>query len=292
MTTSARKTVFAIVLLCISVTGSFVAPALAAPVAMVTDLQGSATASIDGQSRKVAILTELEPGASISLGAGATLVALYVDTGEEYAFKGPATIVFKPAVPQTADGAAAERRGPALGKGAGDVRIKPAGVTQLAMVMRGNIPRLRIELLTPDKTMTLETHPSFAWKAPEPGLKYAFRLEDDDGYSVVESEVEGTSFTLPAAVQITEGRMYSWRVSARTSGGRKYSSESTFAVAGRDLRAKAQLLRPAPSALLSKRIAYAAWLEQMDLKEEARKYWQAASGERPEDPHLKALAEE
>ena len=48
----------------------------------------------------------------------------------------------------------------------------------------------------------------------------------------------------------------------------------------------------AASVLLSTRVAYAAWLEQMELKDEAHKYWQAALSERPEDARLKALATE
>ena len=95
---------------------------------------------------------------------------------------------------------------------------------------------------------------------------------------------------LPASVQLKEGVPYTWEVSARLPDGRKYSSSAEFAVAPADLRAQAEALRPAASARLSTRIAYAAWLEQMDLKDEARKYWKAASVERPEDSRLRALA--
>ena len=35
----------------------------------------------------------------------------------------------------------------------------------------------------------------------------------------------------------------------------------------------------------------AAWLEQQDLRDEARKYWRAAAAERPEDARLRALAQ-
>jgi hypothetical protein len=55
------------------------------------------------------------------------------------------------------------------------------------------------------------------------------------------------------------------------------------------VRAEAEALRPAASAPLSTRIAYAAWLDQMELKDEARKYWRAAAAERPDDARLKAL---
>ena len=51
-------------------------------------------------------------------------------------------------------------------------------------------------------------------------------------------------------------------------------------------------MRPAVTAPLSTRVAYAAWLDQMELKDEARKYWRMLSAERPEDARLKALAAE
>ena len=93
-------------------------------------------------------------------------------------------------------------------------------------------------------------------------------------------------------LQIVEGVVYSWRVSTHLPNGRKYSSSSEFAVATADLRAKVRALRPTAAAPLSKTIVYAAWLDQVNLKEEARKYWQAASAARPNDPQLKALADE
>jgi hypothetical protein len=56
------------------------------------------------------------------------------------------------------------------------------------------------------------------------------------------------------------------------------------------LQARAAALRPPPGAPVSTRVAYAAWLEQMELRDEARKYWQALSAERPEDARLQVLA--
>ena len=107
-----------------------------------------------------------------------------------------------------------------------------------------------------------------------------------------ETEVDSTSFKLPASVKLKEGVPYTWEVSARLPDGRKYTSSADFAVAAADLRAQAEALRPAQSAPLSSRITYAAWLDQMELKDEARKYWKTASTERPDDPRLKALASE
>jgi hypothetical protein len=264
----------------------------AAGVAMVTDLQGKATMAADGRARDVTILAELEAGTHVQLAAGATLVVLYLDAGDEYVFKGPAAIVFKPAQPDVTSGAQPVKRSPSLGKGGGGVRIKPVGIAQGAMVMRGFRTGARIQLLNLHKTRTLETQPEFRWQELQPGVKYQIEITDDTGRTVHESQVEETKLKLPAAVTLKEGVPYTWEVSARLPDGRKYSSSADFAVAPADLRAQAEALRPAASAPLSSRIAFAAWLDQMELKDEARKYWKTAAGERPDDPRLKALAEQ
>jgi hypothetical protein len=51
-------------------------------------------------------------------------------------------------------------------------------------------------------------------------------------------------------------------------------------------------MRPASAAPVSERVVFAAWLEQAELKDEARKIWRALVSERPEDARLKELAAE
>lgn len=276
------------------VAATFMLPASAwcAGVAMVTDLQGKGTMAADGRARDLTILAELEAGTQVQLAAGATLVALYLDTGDEFIFKGPAAIVFKAAQPDVTSGAKPEKRGSSLGKGGNAIRIKPVGVAQGAMVMRGFRTGARIRLLNLHKTRTLETQPEFHWQPLQSGVKYQIEITDDTGRSIQEAQVDTPSFKLPASVALQEGVPYTWEVSARLPDGKKYSSSADFAIAPADVRHQAEALRPAASAALSSRIAYAAWLDQMDLKDEARKYWKAASIERPHDPRLKSLAEQ
>ena len=85
---------------------------------------------------------------------------------------------------------------------------------------------------------------------------------------------------------------YTWEVSTHAADGRRYISAGDFSIATQAVRVQAQSLRPAAGAPVSERVAYAAWLEQMELKDEARKYWRALATERPEDVRLKALAAE
>ena len=91
-----------------------------ATAAMVTDLQGKATITHAGKSRDATILADLEADARVQLDAGATLVALYLDGGDEYVFKGPALIVFALAQPEVISGAKPEKHGPSLGTGVRD----------------------------------------------------------------------------------------------------------------------------------------------------------------------------
>ena len=262
-----------------------------AGVAIVTDLQGKATTSGDAGSPNLTILAELQAGVRVQLAAGATLVALYLDAGDEYLFKGPAAIVFGPAKPEVVSGEKPEKRSAPLGKAGRDVRIKPVGIAQAAIVMRGSHANARIQLLNLHQTHTLETRPEFRWQELRPGLKYGFKLSDDTGRTVFEAQVGATSFKLPASVQMKDGVLYTWEVSTRLPDGRKYASSADFAIAPADVRTQAEALRPGSAAPLSSRVAYAAWLDQMDLKDEARSYWQAAAAERPEDLRLKGLAE-
>ena len=264
--------------------------AYSAGVAMVTDLQGKAAMPGDGKPRDVTILAELAAGVQVQLEAGAALVVLYLNSGDEYAFKGPALVNFKAGQPEVVKGAPAQKRSSALGKGGKDIRIKPVGMAQGAMVMRSARPTARIRPLSLSGTKTLETQPEFRWQEVQPGIKYQFEISDDTGRTLYEAQVATTSLKLPSNVQLKEGAPYTWEVSTRLADGRKYSSTGDFSIAPADLRAQAEALRPAQSAPLSSRVAYAAWLDQMELKDEARKYWRALATERPEDVRLKALA--
>ncbi len=90
---------------------------------------------------------------------------------------------------------------------------------------------------------------------------------------------------------LVPGGNYSWLVSGRLDD-KSWSNAGDFTVASDVLRAQAAALRPADDALLSERVVYAAWLEQNQLRDEARAWWKRMAGERDQDPALKVLAGE
>ena len=157
--------------------------------------------------------------------------------------------------------------------------------------MRSAPGSARIRLLSLARTATLDPNPEFRWEA-DAKAKYRFELTDETGRSLHEAEVMGGSFTLPDSLRLAEGVGYTWQVSARLADGRRYIGAGDFRIATAELQAQARGLRPADGAPVSERVAYAAWLEQEQLRDEARKYWRVLSAERPGDAKLKALAGE
>ena len=256
-------------------------------VAIVTDISGRVT----GQG-PVTIMSEIAAESRMRVESDGKLVVIYLNSGDEYTFAGPGQIQFRAAGPQVLSGAQPQKRASPFGKGGKDVIIKPVAVTQAAFVMRSSRPTARIKLLTLSGTKTLDASPEFRWQEIEPGVRYRFELTDDTGGSLHEAEVQRSSFKLPDSVQLREGIGYTWGVSARTPDGRRYVSAGDFTIATPQLRAEANALRPGAGTPVSQRVAFAAWLEQMELKDEARKYWRALAAERPDDARLKALAAE
>jgi hypothetical protein len=255
-------------------------------VAIVTDVSGKVTAPAP-----VTILSEIAADASLRLEPGSRLVVVYIKSGDEYTLTGPAQVQFRAGGPEVAGGAKAQRKANPLGKDSG-VTLRPLAVAQGAFVMRSGRPAARIKLLTLSGTKTLDATPEFRWQEAEPGTKYRFELTDDTGKSLHEGEVSGAAFRLPAGVQLREGVAYAWELSARLVDGRRYVSAGDFSVADASLRSQARSLRPAAGAPVSQRVAYAAWLEQMELRDEARRYWKTLAAERPGDEKLKLLAAE
>lgn len=287
--TAMKKIFFAFFLM-----GSCLASGTAAEpgVAMVTDLEGKALILDDIRKPKITILSEIRQNVRVQLEAGGRLVAVYLNSGQAWEMKGPAVVVFRPQQPEAESGAKPQPRGNALSKGSKEIRIKPVAVAQAAIVMRSIKPNLKLKLLNPLGHKTLEERPLFAWKSLAPDLTYRFALLDDAGATLYETNVNDTSLQLPAQVQLKEAATYTWLVSTQHPDGTAFSNASDIGLASADLRRQVETLRPADGSPISERIAFAAWLEEMALRDEARKYWKAAAAERPDDPRLKVVAGE
>jgi CHAT domain-containing protein len=286
--TTFREKFISFAAMAVLVTAAF--PVFAQSVAMVTDLSGKA--ALQGGRANLTIMSELPVDARVQLDGGARLTAVYLASGDEYSFSGPAQVQFGPGEPRSLSGAAPRKRATALAQAGKGTTIRVSGVSQAGFVMRGGRASGRIRLLSLNGTKILESQPEFRWQPANGATRYQFRLVDNMGKALHEAELEGASYRLPAGIALQEATAYTWELSAPLSDGRRYTSSGDFSVAGKDLRGQAQALRPAAGAPVAERVLYAAWLEHAHLKDEARKHWQALLADRPDDPALQALAGE
>ena len=84
-------------------------PVFAQSVAMVTDLSGKAALQGAAGKGNITILSEIAAGTRIQLDGGARLTVVYLASGDEFAFTGPAQIQFRAAGPQVLSGAAPQK---------------------------------------------------------------------------------------------------------------------------------------------------------------------------------------
>lgn len=258
-----------------------------AAVAMITDLVGEA--SLVAENRTASILDEITADQRIKLDAGARMVLVFLKSGEEYDFRGPSLVHIRAAQAVALSGDQPERRSTRFGGGKA-IRISPINLNQGAVLMRSLQGQAKLRLLSLADTVTLDEWPEFRWKGIQAGSMMRFELFDDKGKRILEREVGGESFVLPGHIRLKSGVRYRWLVTGKAGNGQSISNSAHFTLASLELRADAENLRPGTGATLSEQVIYAAWLEQKELRDEARKYWRMAANERPNDSRLRELA--
>ena len=257
--------------------------ARAEPIAIVTDVQGRASLQSGATRVPVTILAEIADGARVQLAGGARVTTLYLRSGDEYTAQGPGTVEFKAARPDASGGATLSHRAPAKGR---EIRIRPAGVAQGGLVLRS----LGTSLVSPVASTTLDLRPEFVWGGGRRGVRYRFTLTDAEDAVVHSAEVEERSVRLPERVALKPGALYRWEVSVQADAGHLQGARATFRTATEELRTRAQSLRPDAGAAFSGRVAYTFWLDQMELRDEARRWWRELSAQRPDDAELRERA--
>jgi hypothetical protein len=269
------------------IAGALAQPAKPSAVAMITDLVGEA--SLVTEKRTASILDEITADQRIKLDAGARMVLVFLKSGEEFDFRGPSLVHIRAAQAVALSGDQPERRSTRFGGGKA-IRISPININQGAVLMRSLQDAAKLRLLSLADTVTLDSWPEFRWKGVHAGTLVRLELFDDKGKRILEREVGGESFVLPGNVRLKSGVRYRWLVTGKAANGQAISNSAHFTLASLELRADAENLRPGASATLSEQVIYAAWLEQKELRDEARKYWRIAATERPNDSRLRELA--
>jgi hypothetical protein len=247
------------------------------PVALVTELSGPAETREGDRTVRLSLLSELAPGARVRLRKDAKLAALFFASAEVYALTGPALVRVGRASLEPLSGNEPVRLTRLIGKNGDALMVRPGGIAQAGFVARGVAKP--IVAVTVMGTMILDRQPVFRWKEVAPGLAYTFSLKDAIDKTMVEAVLESNAFELPGGTVFADGQYYRWSVRTRTADGTEYAFSRRFTVADVAKRAEVENFRPGASASVGVRVAYAVWLEQSGLLDEARRYWHQLAAE-------------
>lgn len=263
-------------------------PSRARPVALVTDLQGTASRDAGGA---LSILAELPAGSRVSLAGDGRVRIMMLADSRQFDLLGPGAFTIQADGPQ-AGGGGRVTPGPALASALRDLRLRPARIAQASLALRGDPLTRPLELTWPVGLRLLEPPGHFAWN-PAPGATgYNFQLLDGNGRLLHETATAAPRVDAPADLRLDPGGFYAWRVRARLDGGGEASAWAEFGLADAELRQRVEETRASTGADVSDRLLLALFLDQQGLKDEARRVWQELARERPDALRLRALAAE
>ena len=258
----------------------FAAVAFAQPVAVVTDVRGGAT--LGGAKAPVAMLSPLNAGERVGLAPGAAISVLYYSDGAQFDARGPGVMVVEAAGPRSDDGASVTARS---ARDAPKMRLAPTGLVQGAMVMRN----LGLRIVAPEPQV-LALRPTLAWTDSRTEAVYDAALIDRAGVRVFAVTTPERTVALPDSLSLRPGAAYAVEVTARVRGEAVQVARAEFVVTPDSLRIEARALAPSPNAEIAERVAYALWLDQNSLYDEARRWWAALAQARPDESALRARA--
>lgn len=254
---------------------------------LVTEVTGKA--EIEGRGA-VATLDEIPDGAHLLLQADATLVAVDVGSGKEYALKGGQAYRVTALGPQDSGGSVSATALPV--KGMRDIHIAPGMVAQSVPATRSRTLRVNAPSpISPVRTIVVSDAPLFRWSAVEASTGYRLLVLKPDGALHWEARTQGTQLPLPTTHRLAPGGKYIWRVQHYSEGGPASDASAEFSVAPADTIKQLSALKADARSPFSRRVLYAALLTEVGAKEEAKALWQELAKEKPEDNVLRKFAE-
>lgn len=242
----------------------------AAPLAVVTEIAGKAETRSGEQTVALALLSELASGARVKLYPNARMMLMFYGTGELYALMGPSLVRITAAGVEALSGNEPTKQ-TLSGRNGKPLVLRPSGVTQAGIVVRSVAKP--ITPLSVAGGVTLDAHPVFRWREPEPGLEYRFVLRDGGEAIVLQRNLRDAVLATPPDLTLEAGQRYRWSVTTRSPSGTDYALGQSFFVADAQTRADVANFQPAAEAGTAQRVAYAIWLEQAGLEDEARACW-------------------
>lgn len=262
---------------------------------MVTDLQGHAMV---GDGKAIAMLHAVPSGAELQLSQAASLVLTDLETGKEYVLQGPGRFTV---------GAGSVR----AGTGEGVVESRPLAMADLPPVKASSrialaAVRMRSTSLVgcsqaldargalrldPDMTALSPPVAALRWTEVPGAGSYRVSVLDNASRTLVTTTIESTSWQPPSSIVWDEGHTYTWQVQGLRDGlpvGEE--AVASFAILRRATASMLQSLKPQDGAPLSRRVLYAAQLQEAGDLRAACREWRRIHELRPDDAGIRRLA--
>lgn len=256
-------------------------PAMADPVAMVTDLKGDAWHGGD-RSLRLNMLHYFEAPTQVRLAPQSTLSVTYFANPVQYVFKGPALLTIETAAPRLTEGAPPDTRrvGPEKGIGGGLTRDQWRRLQQAAIVMRA--VRASFVVISPNQTSVLSPNIELSWTPVDGVTGYRVMVSDDADKPLADLPTASTTIHLPESVRLQKGMTYRWKVDAILPSD-TLTAFGVFDVASTDIEQKFAQLRPAPDAELAAQVYFATLLDIEGFAYDARVEWRRLAKLFPEE---------
>lgn len=247
------------------------AMAIAEPVAMVTDVKGSAW---HGGERALPLnmLHYFEAPTQVRLAPQSTLSVTYFANPVQYVFQGPALLTIEATAPKMTEGAAPETRrvGPEKGITGGLTRDQWRRLQQAAVVMRA--VRASFVVISPNQTIVLSPRIELSWTAVDQATGYRVVISDDADHALAELPASSTSVFIPESIRLQKGFTYRWKVDAMLAS-ETLTAFGVFEVASAEIEQKFAQLRPAPASELAAQVYFATLLDIEGFAHDARIEW-------------------
>jgi len=251
---------------------SFIAVAMASPVAMVTDKQGKVSTA----GNDVALFSELEAGSQLELSSQSKLTLVYLETGKEYSLQGPLSVKL------TANAPAAGKTNiqPSNELYSTAVIASTSDYSQAAIVMRAANEAVNVlQIIQPKNTKLFEQTPELSWQSLGKGYNYRIEVLSADGDSLFLTETESDSVQIPKQTKLPKNDLITWEIEA-TRGTRTHYNSADFIIA--DDKTVQKIKKAAPKKSSFSQLAfYAGMLEKNGFNQEARKFWLKLNRLRP-----------
>lgn len=273
--------------------------ALAAPAGvgasmMVTDLQGRA---LVGDGKAITMLHAVPSGAELQLSQAASLVLTDLGTGKEYVLQGPGRFTVGAGSVRAGTGeGVVESRQLAMAdlppvKASSRIALAAVRMRSTSLVGCSQALDARALMLEPD--MTALSPPVAALRWPEvPGAgSYRVSVLDNASRTLATTTIESTSWEPPSRIVWDEGHTYTWQVQGLRDGvpvGEE--AVASFAILPRATARMLRSLKPHDDAPLSRRVLYAAQLQEAGDLRAACQEWRRIQELRPDDAGIRRLA--